>query len=40
MKADSLTSVFSESLESLEKYDLCEMERFDSEPVTCADRFP
>ena len=39
MKADSLTRCFSELLTSLDKYD-CEKERFDSEPVTYAGRFP
>lgn len=40
VKADSLTRGFSELLASLDKYDFCEKERFDSEPVTCAGRYP
>lgn len=40
MKADSLTRCFSELLASLDKYDFCEKEKFDSEPVTCAGRLP
>lgn len=40
VKADSLTRGFSELLASLDKYDFCEKEGFDSEPVTCAGRYP